>query len=60
MPVPHLIDLDEDSDDSIVIEEDVDEHRIGHGVKGRCQASQVYAVSISETLRIDGPCGAAI
>ena len=60
MPVPHLTDLDEDSDDTILHEESVDEHRIGHGVEGRCQASQVVTVSISETLRRDEPFGAAI
>ncbi|KAK0512374.1 hypothetical protein JMJ35_005502 [Cladonia borealis] len=32
--VPHLIDLDEDSDDSVFNEEFVDENRIGHGVEG--------------------------
>lgn len=32
--VPHLIDLDEDSDDSMFNEEFIDEDRIGHGVKG--------------------------
>lgn len=32
--VPHLIDLDDDSDDSMFNEELVDENRIGHGVEG--------------------------
>ena len=60
VPVPHLIDLDEDSEDSIFNEDIADEHRIDHGVEGRCQASQDGTVFISETLPIDELYGAAI